>query len=192
MKYRLSFSDKTYKIIIAIFLLIISFGTYSQTKIRFKDLENTEHKLTKKSINIFVFLDTECPISQQYTRNLEAIRLEFSQKKVRFWAVFPTKGVTKQEIVAFQKKYNFQYPSIIDYDKKLSVKLDAKTTPEIFVVNDADKILYQGAIDDLYYDLGKKRLKASIFYLKDALNSVIEHQPITIKTTVAIGCDIEK
>lgn len=192
MKYRLSFSNKIYKIIIAIFLLIISFSTFSQTKIRFKDLDNIEYKLTKNSIYIFVFLDTECPICQQYIRNLETLRLEFSQKEVRFWAVFPTKGVTKQEIVAFQKKYSFQYPSIIDYDKKLSVKLDAKTTPEVFVVNDVDEILYQGAIDDLYYDLGKKRSKARIFYLKNALNSVIQHQPITIKTTVAIGCEIER
>jgi AhpC/TSA family len=175
-----------------IFLLVISFNTFSQTKIRFKDLENVKHKLTKNSINIFVFLDTECPISQQYVRILETLRLEFSQKSIHFWAVFPTNGVTKEEIVAFHEKYNFQYPSIIDYYKKLTLRLDAKTTPEVFIVNHKGKTLYQGAVDNLYFDLGKKRPKASIFYLKNALNSIFEHQPITIKKTVAIGCDIER
>ena len=75
---------------------------------------------------------------------------------------------------------------------KLTKRLDAKTTPEVFILNDKNKILYQGAIDNLYYDIGKKRPEASIFYLKDALNSIINKQKITIQKTEAIGCDIER
>lgn len=185
-------SSKFHVFTLLISLWIAPFCTFSQKSLHFKDLANNEYELTKNSTNVFVFLDTECPISQQYVRNLEALRLEFSHKNIQFWAIFPTKGVTNQEIVAFQKRYNFQYSSIIDYNKELTIRLDAKTTPEVFILNDESKILYRGAIDDLYYDLGKKRLKASIFYLEDALNNIIEHQPITIKTTQAIGCDIER
>ena len=166
--------------------------SFSQKKLHLKNLENSEYRLVKNAVNVFVFLDTECPISQQYVRNLETLRLAFSQKNIQFWAVFPTKGVTKDEIVAFKKKYDFQYSSIIDYNMKLTKKLDAKTTPEVFIWNNRNKILYRGAIDDLYYDLGKKRPEASIFYLKDALNSIINKQKITIQKTEAIGCDIER
>lgn len=187
-----SLLSKFHVFTLLISLWIAPFCTFSQNKLHFKDLENNEYKLNKNSTNIFVFIDTECPISQRYVRNLESLRLEFNQKNIHFWAIFPTKSVTKEEIIVFQKRYNFQYPSIIDYNKELTIRLDAKTTPEVFILNDKSKILYRGAIDDLYYDLGKKRLKASIFYLEDALNNIIEHQPITIKTTQAIGCDIER
>ena len=173
-------------------MYFISTEAFSQKKLHLKDLENNEYELIKNAINVFVFLDTECPISQQYVRNLETLRLAFSQKNVQFWAVFPTKGVTKDEIIAFQKKYDFQYSCIIDYNIKLTKKLDAKTTPEVFILNNKNKILYRGAIDDLYYDLGKKRPEASIFYLKDALNNIINKQKITIQKTEAIGCDIER
>lgn len=192
MKNIFALSSKFYVFTLLISLYIEPFCTFSQNKLHFKDLENNEYQPKKNATNVFVFLDTECPISQQYVRNLESLRLEFSQKNIRFWAVFPTKGVTKEEIVIFQGKYNFQYPSIIDDRKKLTQTLDAETTPEVFILNDKNKVLYRGAIDNLYYDLGKKRLNASIFYLKNVLVNIIERQPITIKTTTAIGCDIER
>lgn len=171
---------------------IIPFWAFSQKKLHFKDLNNNEYKPVKNATNVFVFLDTECPISQQYVRNLEDLRLEYSQKNTHFWAVFPTKGVTKEEIISFHKKYNFLYPSIMDYGKKLTQRLDAKATPEVFVLNDKNKILYRGAIDNLYYNLGKKRPVASIFYLRNALNCIIKHERMTLKVTQAIGCDIER
>ena len=183
-------SSKICIFILLISMYFISTEAFSQKKLHLKDLENNEYELIKNAINVFVFLDTECPISQQYVRNLETLRLAFSQKNVQFWAVFPTKGVTKDEIIAFQKKYDFQYSCIIDHNIKLTKKLDAKTTPEVFILK--NKILYRGAIDDLYYDLGKKRPEASIFYLKDALNNIINKQKITIQKTEAIGCDIER
>ncbi len=190
---KLSFlSYKTQVLIIALSLWNAHFVILSQNKIHLKDLENNAYKPIKNAVNVLVFLDTECPISQQYVRELETLRLAFSQENIHFCAIFPTKGVTKHDVVVFQKKYNFLYECIIDYDKKLTIRLNAKTTPEVFIVNDKNKIFYQGAIDNLYYDLGKKRLKASIFYLKNALNNIIEHQPITIKSIQAVGCDIER
>ena len=185
-------SRKICHLILLISIWFIPMGVFSQKKLHLKDLENNEYKLIKSAINVFIFLDTECPISQQYVRNLETLRLAFSQKNVHFLAVFPTKGVTKDEIVTFKKKYDFQYSSIIDYNMKLTKRLDARTTPEVFILNNRNKILYRGAIDDLYYDLGKKRPEASIFYLKNALNSIINKQKITIQQTEAIGCDIER
>ena len=184
--------SKIYIFILLISMWFIPTGAFSQKKLHLKDLNNNEYKVIKNAINVFVFLDTECPISQQYVRNLETLRLAFSQKNIHFWAVFPTKGVTKDEIITFQKKYDFQYSSLIDYNMKLTKKLDAKTTPEVFILNNRNKILYRGAIDDLYYDLGKKRPEASIFYLKDALNNIVNKQKITIQKTEAIGCDIER
>lgn len=91
-------------VILSLSIWIIPFWVFSQKKLHFKDLENNKYKSVKKSINIFVFLDTECPISQQYVQNLETLRLAFNRKNIRFWAVFPTKWVTKEDIVAFQKK----------------------------------------------------------------------------------------
>ena len=185
-------SSKIYILILLISMWFVPTEAFSQKKLHLKDLNNNEYKVIKNALNVFVFLDTECPISQQYVRNLETLRLAFSQKNIQFWAVFPTKGVTKDEIVAFQKKYDFQYSGVIDYNMKLTKRLDAKTTPEVFILNNRNKILYRGAIDDLYYDLGKKRPEASIFYLKDALNNIVNKQTITIQKTEAIGCDIER
>lgn len=185
-------SSKFYVFAFLILLWIVPFCAFSQKNLCFNDFENNEYKLKKNAIKVFVFLDTECPISQQYLPNLEALREEFSHNSIQFLAIFPTKGVTNQEVITLQKKYNFHYPFIIDSNKKLTISLDAKTTPEVFILNDKNNILYRGAIDDLYYDLGRKRHNASIFYLENAIKSIIEHQPITIETTQAIGCDIER
>jgi hypothetical protein len=56
---------------------------------------------------------------------------------------------------------------------------------------DKNKVLiYKGAIDDLLQKLGKQKLKASAFYLQDAIENTLQKKQVEIKRTTAVGCKL--
>jgi peroxiredoxin len=66
---------------------------------------------------------------------------------------------------------------------------DARTTPHIFVIDPAGKIVYQGAIDN-QPTADPASLKAADNYLNDALNAALAGKPVAIAVTKPYGCAI--
>jgi peroxiredoxin len=66
---------------------------------------------------------------------------------------------------------------------------DARTTPHIFVIDPAGKIVYQGAIDDKPTP-DPASLKTADNYLNDALNAAMAGKPVAIAVTKPYGCAV--
>jgi hypothetical protein len=143
-------------------LFFLSFSTFSQT-------------------NAIIFIHPECPISQQYLHKIEVLAEEF--KTTEFQLIIPPKGISKKQIEDFKNEYSIKIPIKIDKKSKLIKQLGATITPEVFVLNAKNEVLYSGMVDSWFYDLGKRRAVATEFYLRDVLlgNN-------TIKKTTAVGC----
>ena len=74
----------------------------------------------------------------------------------------------------------------LDGDRRIADLYGAETTPHIFVI-DRDGILrYRGAVDDVTF---RKRTPAR-FYLKEAVDAVLEGKPPPSADTPAYGCTI--
>ena len=82
-------------------------------------------------------------------------------------------------------------PYIMDRNFALTKQLNAKITPEVFVVNENREILYHGAIDNWFYALGKNRMHITEHYLEDAIKSILKKEQITRAYVAAIGCFIK-
>ena len=66
----------------------------------------------------------------------------------------------------------------------------AKTTPHMFVIDPAGKILYNGAIDDKRSARESDRQIANN-YVRAALNEAVAGKPVTIASTTPYGCSIK-
>jgi thiol-disulfide isomerase/thioredoxin len=141
---------------------------------------------------VFVFLATDCPLSQGYTLTLNDLSKEFEGSGVRFVGVFPGTEPQKGAIDDFVKTYNLKFQALADPDFKLADFLHASKTPETFVLNSAAQTIYKGAIDDWAPELGLHRTVVTKHYLKDALDSMLENKPVPVKETQAVGCFIER
>jgi len=80
---------------------------------------------------------------------------------------------------------------IVDKGFKLSKKFNATVTPEVFVLNEKDQVLYHGAIDNWFYKLGQNRIEITEHYLDDAVGQALNQQPIIRPYIKPIGCFIE-
>jgi hypothetical protein len=148
--------------------------------------------LEGKKAAVFVFLGTDCPLSQNYTLTLNDLSKEFEGSGVRFIGVFSGPEPQKGAVDDFVKTYNLRFQTVADPDFKLADFLHASKTPEVFLVNSTAQTIYKGAIDDWAPELGLHRAVVTKHYLKDALDSMLMNKPVAITETQAVGCFIER
>ncbi|MEY2594765.1 MAG: hypothetical protein RI965_37 [Bacteroidota bacterium] len=144
------------------------------------------------ALNVYFFLATTCPISQQYTAYINQFTRMAAEKHIQVMLVFPTeKNKIKTEVDRFIQQYKLSAPVIVDKGFKLSKKFNATVTPEVFVLNEKDQVLYHGAIDNWFYKLGQNRIEITEHYLDDAVGQALNQQPIIRPYIKPIGCFIE-
>jgi hypothetical protein len=150
--------------------------------------------LTTNSVaqnRLYVFMDVECPISQIYTKRLTDLFCQYGNA-VTFEAVYPMQGIDTKAIESFKIEYNFKITYTIDTTRILVEKYQITTIPEVIVLNEQNEIVYRGAIDNQFVALGIARPKPDAFYVKDAIEALLNHRFIKISKTKAIGCLIGK
>ncbi len=151
---------------------------------RIEPLEESEPAAT-----VFLFLRTDCPISNRYAPEIRRLHDRFAPSGVAFWMVYPDPGEPIQAIR--QHLADFDYPgrAARDPEHALVEKTQATVTPEAAVFADG-KLVYLGRIDNRFVDFGKTRAAATKHDLADALVAILDGRPVPEPRTPAIGCFI--
>jgi thiol-disulfide isomerase/thioredoxin len=139
----------------------------------------------------FIFLLPDCPACQSYSLSLNELAEKYKGNGIRFMGVVPGKFSTNDEISEFQSSYKINFPVLKDPSNLLVKCLGASIVPEVFLVAHDGKTIYSGRIDDWMAALGKKKPAVTQHDFRDALEAFVNHQPVKVKRTKAIGCFIE-
>ena len=145
----------------------------------------------KTTASVFIFLNPDCPICQSYSSTINNLYEKFKGNGVMFYGIFPGKYYNKEQIDKYLSEYKIEIITIIDPDMKLTKTLNAKITPEAFVLYHSNIIAYHGCIDNSNYSLGKHRTVVTKNYLNDVLNDIVHNKFTSAKNNEAIGCFIE-
>lgn len=155
-------------------------------------LSSAQH--TNQSIEVYFFLQPDCPISQQYTPIINAffIKEKVENDITKMSMVFSTNEGKKFEksVKGFTSKYSIELPYQIDRGYRIAKKLHATVTPEVFVLVDG-MVKYHGAIDNMYARLGVKRAETTEFYLQDAISAIRNGLAPPYAFKEPFGCFIE-
>lgn len=175
--------------------VLISCKQESVLDVPLKNLNGAEENLNSymagKKVMVLIFLAPDCPLSQYYTLPLRELSEKFSVQ-IAFAGIVPGKDSGKDEIMEYKKRYLIPFELLLDEELKLTRKLKATITPEVFLLNEKMEVVYSGAIDDAAVDLTVKRQVVRNHYLKDALESILSNQPVIVKKSKAVGCIIER
>lgn len=159
----------------------------------FTDIQATPHAILnppEKGISMVVFITTDCPVANSYQPTLTRLSKQFGDQGVSFYLVHPSNRVSTEAASKHAKEFNIQIPIILDPEQIIARRLNAKVTPEAFVIDENGKTVYRGRIDDLYAGFGKKRREPTRHDLRDAISQSLAGQPIASPRTDAIGCII--
>ena len=151
----------------------------------------TSHPTRPSSITVHIFLSTECPISQQYVRQLTELQRRYKPSGIHFMAWFPLRTDSPRIIRQFQTEYKLSFAGKPDPGARLARQLRVRVTPEVVVMQSDGQVRYQGAIDDWYVSLGRHRSEVTKHYLCDALDAILIGSDVAVAKTDAVGCVVE-
>lgn len=137
---------------------------------------------------VFVFVRTDCPISNRYAPELRRLFSEFEDQSVEFWVVYADPDETARDISKHIADYGFPGKPLRDPHHELVKRAHVVAAPEAAVFDSDGKLVYHGRIDDLWVDAGTARPIARTHDLDDAISAVLEGRPIQHPETRAIGC----
>jgi len=144
--------------------------------------------LKQNKASIIIFFDPECPICEKYTKNIIEMDKKYRKEGIEIYIVYPFKILEAKSLSAFRDEFKFDLPIIYDPKRKLLKKLKANYSPEVFLLDNKQKTLYHGAIDNWFYGLGRNRVVPTEFYLLDAINAFKNNQNIKVKYVEPVGC----
>ena len=137
---------------------------------------------------VFLFVRTDCPLTNRYAPELQRIASEFAGRGVEFWLVYPDPAETPSGIENHIQEYKFPGTPLRDPRHELVRRAQVTVAPEAAVFDTRGALLYAGRIDDRFVDFGKARPAASTHDLELAISAVLAGRPVSPARTRAIGC----
>lgn len=139
---------------------------------------------------VVIFLAPQCPLCINYTKDLKELIVNYNEE-IDFYGVVAGVNYSMFEMDSFLQTYDLPLKIVFDSDYSIVENFNAKITPEVFLVNKQNEILYSGLIDNWLGALGRRRNVVTEYYLRDAIDSFLNDSLIKISKTDAIGCFIE-
>ncbi len=142
---------------------------------------------------LVMFSCNTCPVVKKYQgRTLESIKAAeengFGVIIINSNEATRSEGDSYKDMQHYAKsqKYN-EIPYVVDEKSALADAFGATRTPECFVFNASNELVYHGAIDD-NTEAGMVARK----HLALAMNEVKSGKPVSIKATRSVGCSIKR
>ena len=139
-----------------------------------------------------------CPYTRKHyvSGNMQALQKEWTSKGIAWFTVissapgqqgYVTPG---QENAYVQQMHAVPTAVLMDPAGKLGHLYNAKTTPEMFVIDPQGKLIYTGAIDDKPTP-DTDDIRGANNYVSDALTEAMAGKPVATPYTRSYGCSVK-
>jgi Redoxin len=139
---------------------------------------------------VLFFLTPDCPISNRYAPEINALVKENAEKPLRFHVVYADPDLTVEAAQKHAEAFGYRCPVLLDPRHKLVAATGVTITPEVAVVRADGQVAYRGRIDDRYPQIGIKRQAPTRRDLREALSAMLADRPVPTPRTKAVGCII--
>jgi peroxiredoxin len=144
----------------------------------------------KKAV-VVTFIGTQCPISNSYMPTLIELHDRYARQGVQFLAINANDQDSLEEVRAHAQERKIPFPVLKDSRQDAVAMLDARRTPEAFLLDAKLVVRYRGRIDD-QYGYAYRRASPKQTELKDAIEELLAGKPISVPVTKVQGCKISR
>jgi peroxiredoxin len=139
-----------------------------------------------------------CPYTKKHyeSGNMQMLQKEWTAKGVEWFTVISSAPgeqgyMTPDAENAYVKKVGAAPTAVLlDKDGKVGRAYDAKTTPQMVVIDPAGKVIYDGAIDDKPTP-DVSDIRGAKNYVNDALLEAMSGKPVATPYTRPYGCSVK-
>jgi AhpC/TSA family protein len=173
--------------------LVVGSDEVSSAQLQLFDLAGREVeplRATDAKATVFIFIRSDCPISNRYAPEVRRLDKKFASSGVAFWLVYPDSDESVETIRQHLKEYDYHLNVLRDRQHTLVKMTGVRVTPEAAVFLPGGRMVYHGRIDDRYVAFGKARPAPTTHDLEQTLEAILAGKPVRVRTTRAIGCFI--
>lgn len=164
------------------------------------DSKGKTHKLSdyKGKIVVLEWVNYDCPFVKKHyeSGNMQKLQKEMIAKGV-IWLSICSSAEGKQghftndEIAARIDKYKaLQTAYLIDEPGEIGKLYGARTTPNMFVIDGEQTLVYAGAIDDKP-TADQNDVTTAVNYIREAIKALLGSTEIKVRTSKPYGCSIK-
>ncbi len=147
---------------------------------------------------VLEWTNLECPFTKKHysTHNMQNLQKKYTDIGVA-WIVIcssaPNKQgyYTKEEWMEIIQKQEINATCVLlDPTGTIGKLYEAKTTPQMFIIDPTGKLIYEGAIDN-EPGVDPDEIKTAKNYVQEALDEALSGKPVTINETAPYGCSVK-
>lgn len=155
----------------------------------FSTVVTAQQAESSKSVYVYIAFSEVCPLCVEMVPTLKSM-IQKNERWCEFTFVLTNSNVNKQKLNKLLKEFPTKPKLVYDSTKTVSKRFGFTVTPEVVVENDANEIVYSGAIDDRFVEFGKSKKHSIVPYLSNVLNEIFDGKTPQIVSTKAFGCYI--
>ncbi len=141
---------------------------------------------------LVIFTCNACPWVKKWEDRIAAVSNDYAKKGIGVIAINSNdpsryEEDSYEEMKKRSEKLKLQFPYVVDGTSEVARAFGASKTPEVFLFDANNKLVYHGAVDDNAADAATVKQN----YLKDALEAVSTGAKVPLAETKALGCSIK-
>jgi peroxiredoxin len=154
------------------------------------DTDGKEHSLKSlmgsKGV-VLIFIATKCPVSNAYNERMEQLAQDYKTKGVTVIGINANFNELAADVKSHAADKHLTFTILKDEGSKIADRLGANRTPEAYVLDANNKLVYHGRIDNSQRPDG-----ITSNDLRDALDEMIAGKAVTKTGGAAFGCSIKR
>jgi peroxiredoxin len=155
------------------------------------DTSGTEHSPNDAPATVVVFTCNHCPYALAWHDRIADVARDYAERGVRVLAINPNDAARypRDSLEAMRDRVareDWPMPYLRDETQEVARAYDAKTTPDVFVLDSERRLRYRGAPDADYDDPGQNAA-----WLREALDAVLGDREPERTETRPVGCSIK-
>jgi peroxiredoxin len=154
------------------------------------DTDGKDHWLSAlkgKNGTVFIFISAQCPVVKAYNERMEKLAQDYKARGINVIGINPNATESVEQMKAHAADYKLTFQMLQDKGNKIADMLGAKVTPEAFVLDANNKLVFHGRIDN-----SKSGVNIESNDLRDALEAMLNGKPIANAEPAAFGCSIKR
>jgi len=154
------------------------------------DVNGTERSLKSlagKKGTVLLFIAVQCPVSNAYNERMEKLAEDYKAKGIAVIGINSNVKEDAEAVKAHAAEHKLTFPILKDPGNKIADKLGASVTPEAYFVDQNNKLLYHGRIDN-----SRNADQIETSDLRNALDASLAGKAIEKTEAKAFGCTIKR
>jgi peroxiredoxin len=154
------------------------------------DAEGREHSLSTlkgEKGTVIIFISAQCPMVRAYNERIEKLAQDYRAKGVNVVGVNSNVTESADDIKRHAAENSYSFVVLRDKGNKVADLLGAERTPEVFLLDASNKLVYRGRIDN-HRDVSLVQSND----LRDAIDATLAGKPVAKTEAAAFGCTIKR